>query len=232
MENLKFAEYTTLDEMAARRSLARTMGKFQPQAVDKPVAILTAWRSVLVDPSGQPYPEAIRRRLNDEANQKLLANIQRRGLSYYLVVGAGQETNDKGALTMNKENSIVIQPVGEMDELEFIRHVQQLLFNPTGETGTGPFPHTQWGATVKLPSNPKGFILHHPGLRPVGSQDYTKAMPLGSSAEPRVQQEPSYTQMKYGPRADPAMMDPLDQPDDVGNIRNGPGRRFTIKDKP
>lgn len=47
-----------------------------------------------------------------------------------------------------------------------------------------------------------------------------------------MQQEPSYTQVKYGPRADPGMMDQLDQPGDVGNVANAPGRRFTIKDKP
>jgi hypothetical protein len=45
--------------------------------------------------------------------------------------------------------------------------------------------------------------------------------------------------MKYGPRADPDMMDQHDQPTDVGNPppdtgKPGaglPGKRFTIKDK-
>ena len=81
----------TLHEMAARRSFARTLGKFGPQAVDRPVATLTAWRGELLDPKGKPYPEATRRRLNDEANRKLVANVRRRGLSCFPVVGAGQE---------------------------------------------------------------------------------------------------------------------------------------------
>ena len=38
--------------------------------------------------------------------------------------------------------------------------------------------------------------------------------------------------MKYGPRATPAMMDPLDGPDDLGNIKGLPGRRFTVRDMP
>jgi hypothetical protein len=117
------------NEMAARRSFTRSMGKFQPQVVDKPVAILTAWRGDLTDPAGQRYPEAVRRRLNDQANRKLMASIQQRGLSYYPVVGAGQEPNEQGVLSANKENSLVVQPISEMDEMDFIDHIQQLLFN-------------------------------------------------------------------------------------------------------
>jgi hypothetical protein len=230
---LKFSEWLALDEMAARRSFARSLGKFQPQPSTKPVAILTAWRSELLDDAGQPHPDAARRRLNDEANQKLLANIRRRGLSNYPVVGAGQEEDDDGIITMNKENSFVVQPVGQMDEQEFLNHVRELLFNPTGETGSGPFPHTQWGATVRLPSKPQTFLLHHPpGIQPAGPHNYSVESPLGDTAEPRVQQEPGYTQMKFGPRATPAMTDPHDQPDDVGNIGGQPGRRFTIKKGP
>jgi hypothetical protein len=112
-------------------------------------------------------------------------------------------------------------------------------FNPTGETGPGPFPHTQWGATIKVPSNAQAFLLFHTGNAPTGPQDYTQVKPLGDTAEPRLPQDRYYTQMKYGRRADPAMMDALDQPGDVGNPRPGtgkpgaglPGNRFTIKNR-
>jgi hypothetical protein len=227
------------NEMAARRSFKRSMGKFEPQAIDKAVAIITAWRGELLDPAGQPYLEAVRRRLNDKANRNLIANIQRRGLSYYPVVGAGQEANDQGVFSVNKENSLVVQPIGNLNEMDFIESIQQLLFNPTGEVGPGPFPHTQWGVTIKLPSNPQAFLLYHSGNAPTGPQDYTQVKPLGDTAESRLPHDWYYTQMKYGPRAEPAMMDPLDQPGDVGNPCPGtgkpgarlPGNRFTIKNR-
>lgn len=215
------------------------MGKYEPPAVDKPVATLTAWRGELLDANGQSYPEAERRRLNDEANKKLMANLTRRELSYYPVVGAGQEQDDQGTLAVNKENSLIIQPIGDMGEQEFIQHVQELLFNPTDEPGAGPFTHRQWGALMKLPSNPQAFTLFHKGQAPTGPQDYTMVKAEGDTAVSRLHNEPWYTQMKYGPRADQAMMDPLDQPDDVGNPRPGtgkpgaglPGKRFTIDNR-
>jgi hypothetical protein len=82
-ERREFARWLAVNEMAARRSLKRSMGKYEPQTVTKPVATLTAWRGRLLDPGGQPYPETERRRRNDAANAKLAANIQRRGLSHY-----------------------------------------------------------------------------------------------------------------------------------------------------
>jgi hypothetical protein len=226
--------------MAARRSFKRSMGKYEPQVVPRPVATLTAWRGRLLDPGGRPYPEAERRRRNDIAKEWLAANIQRRRLSHYPVVGAGQEILPGGITTVNKENSFIVEPWGFMPEDVFLDHIRELLFNPTGGTGRGPFPHTQYGATVKLPSDPQAYLLHHPdGRTPTGPQDYILMDPLGDSAERRLQQEPFYTQMWYGPRADRGMMDPLDQPGDVGNPRPStnkpgaglPGRRFTIKDR-
>ena len=212
--------------MAARRSFTRSMGKFVPQIVVKPIAILTACRGILLDPSDHPYPELERRRLNDEANELLKAHIRHRGLSYYPVVGAGQEE----WMTVNKENSLVVQPVGQLTDAAFIAHIQQLLFNPTDGQGAGPFVHTQWGALMKLPSNPQAFTLFHTGQTPTGPQDYSLVKPEGDSAQPRVHNEPFYTQMKFGPRADPAMMDPLDRAGDVGNIDGQPGKRFCIID--
>jgi hypothetical protein len=135
--------------MTARRSFEHAMKKFKPLAVVKPVAIITAWRGVLDNPlTGQPFPEPDRQRLNDEANELLIANIGRRGLSFYLVVGAGQELVN-GIVKPNKENSFVVQPIGEMAEDVFESHIRELLFNPTDQAGQGPFQHTQWGALVK-----------------------------------------------------------------------------------
>jgi hypothetical protein len=126
-----------------------------------------------------------------------------------------------------------------MSDDDFIVNIQELLFNPTGELGAGPHQHTQWGALVKFPSDPQSFILHYVGGGPpTGPFDYDQMDPKGDTAEPRLQQEPEYTQMRYGPRADPAMIDPLDKPGDVGNPKPNtgkpgaglPGKRFRIKD--
>ena len=59
------------------------------------------------------------------------------------------------------------------------------------------------------------------GDPPAAPHDYRIGEPLGRTARPR-KNEPAYTQMKYGPRADPAMTDPLDGPDDLGNIKGQP----------
>ena len=236
----RLAPRRAFNEMAARRSFKRSMGKFEPQVVDKPIAIMTAWRKVLLDPStGQPYPEAIRRRLNDEANEMLKANIRRRGLSFYPVVGAGQERDEHGNVRANKENSLVVQPMGKMDNDAVRDHIRELLFNPTGEHGKGPFSRTLDSAVVKFPGDPQAYLLGFPSAMraPTGPQDYTEEDPIGDSAERRLHQEPNYTQMRYGSRATPAMMDQLDRADDVGNPRPGtgkpgaglPGQRFVIQ---
>lgn len=238
---VRFREWFAANEMTARRSFNHSMGKYEPPAVEKPVATLTAWRAELKDQvTGQSYPEAERRRLNDEANRKLMANLQRRGLSYYPVVGAGQEQDAQGHWTANRENSLIVQPVGQMDEDEFENHVRELLFHPTGEAGQGPFPHTQDAAIVKLPSQQQAFLLKSPdGQAPVGPRSYSVRREIGDSADSRTAQDDYFTQMTYGPRATPTMMDQHDKPDDVGNPPPGtgkpgaglPGQRFVIKDK-
>ncbi len=63
----RYAHRCAFDEMAARRWFHHSMGTFAPRVVEKPVAVLTAWRGPLLDRSGQPYPEVVRRRLNDKA---------------------------------------------------------------------------------------------------------------------------------------------------------------------
>ena len=62
-------------------------------AADSHFGIITAWRADLADPAGRVYREAVRRRLNDEANRKLMSNIRLHGLSSYPVVGAGRRNN-------------------------------------------------------------------------------------------------------------------------------------------
>jgi hypothetical protein len=225
MAIMTFHEWTALHE-AARRSFTRTLAKFGSTPANKPVAILTAWRGELPDASGKSQPEAVRRRLNDEANRKLAAEVRRRGLSIVPVVGAGQEEGEDGILTANREESYIVQPVGEMGEKEFVAHIKELLFNPTGEPGRGPYPHTQWGGVVKLPSQPRAFVVHQQG-DPTGPEDYHVGDHLGTAARPR-KAEPYFTQMKYGPRASASMVDDLDRPQDLGNIKGSPGRRFTL----
>jgi len=225
MAILTFHEWTTFNE-AARRSFTRTLAKFDSTPVRKPVAILTAWRGELPDASGRPHAEAVRRKLNDQANRRLTAEVRRRGLSIVPVVGAGQEEGEDGTLTANREASYIVQPVGEMSEKEFLNHIKSILYNPTGEPGRGPYLHSQWGGVVKLPSQSRAFIVHQQG-HPTGPEDYRIGDHLGTTARPR-KAEPYYTQLKYGPRASDSMMDDLDKPDDLGTIKGRPGRRFTL----
>lgn len=227
MAILNFNDWTALHE-AARRSFSRTLAKFDSTPANKPVAILTAWRGELPDAPGRPHAEAVRRKLNDQANRRLAAEVRRRGLSVVPVVGAGQEEGEDGTLTANREASYIVQPVGEMDEREFLAHIKDLLFNPTGEPGSGPYPHTQWGGVVKLPSRPRAFVLHNHG-DPTRPEDYRIGDHLGTAARPR-KAEPYFTQLKYGPRASDSMLDSLDKPDDPGTIKGRPGRRFTLGD--
>jgi PIN like domain len=236
----RLAQRRAFNEMTARRSFDHSMGKFEPQVVDKPIAILTAWRGIVLDPSGQPYPTGKRRCRNDAANELLKANIRRRGLSFYPVVGAGQEQDAQGNWTVNRENSLIVQPVGQIGDDDFRNHIRELLFNPTNELGNGPFPHTQDAAMVKLPSQQQAFLIKYPdGQSPIGPQSYTVERPIGDSAARRTPLDDYFTQMKYGPRAGLGMMDQHDQPNDVGNPPPGtgkpgaglPGQRFSIKDK-
>ena len=209
-------------EMAARRSFGRTMDKFAQADVSKPVAILTAWRGEL----DKPYPDIERRQRNDANNEKLKHNLKQRGLSFYPVVGAGQEVLN-GALTTNKENSLLVQPIGEMDNEDFIAHIKELLYNPTGDPGGEKI--AQWGAAVKLPGDEQTYLLNSHNAAAKSPADYKQKDPTGNTVGVRTKTDKYYTQMKYGPRATPGMLDATDKPTDVGNIKGQPGRRFTIK---
>lgn len=250
---LRFTEWLNLQttaadlqEMAAaRRSFGRTMGKFQnpkdfganydePNTqLNRPIAIISAFRKDFdLD-------------TNREANKKLAKRIRSFGLSWYPVIGAGQE-EVKGVIQVANEESLVIQPVSpDMGEEEFLEIVKELLFDPTGEGG--PSEHTQWGALVKLPSQKKAFLLHHDKKEPEVPEspaDYDSRSSVEKSARPRrgkatviqwqdkeypVEPDDFYTQMVQGPAASDKMRNP--QEPEFGKEPEGvrpPGRRFTI----
>lgn len=227
---MNFREWLTISEMAARRSLARTMGKFQGKlkgvdhepALNRPVAILTAFRADFdIDK-------------NRAANKKLEQRLKDHGLSFYPVVGSGQEP-DTGVPYADEE-SYVVQPINkEMPEEEFVEIIRKLLLSPTGG---GDRSHAQWGAVVKLPSRPKAFLLHHDG-EATSTSDYDQEDKLGKFARPArgkpgtvidkgkeypAKRDQFYTQMTKGPKAQPSMMRPEEELD----RDKQPRRRFTV----
>lgn len=220
MDNMNFKDWLSLDE-SARRSLARTMGKFQGQA-QRPTAILTAFRG------------DFDLNKNRQANKKLEALFKAHGLSFTPVIGAGQE-NEGGVEKISKEESYVVAPIAEMGEEEFVEIIRNLLFSPTGDG----VEHAQWGAVVKLPSRPKAFLLHHNQEgKPTSPADYDAQDPVGKSARPRRGREmmvpwkgkeyPSgpdqyFTQMRSGPEASDTM-----KSDNEIAFGFKPRRRFTL----
>jgi hypothetical protein len=165
--------------MAARRSFAHSLSKFQPQ-LTKPVAILTAFRA--------------ERSLGDNraANAVLANGLQRLSLGFYPVIGMGQEEKKRlfgliRWIVPSSEESYVVQPRGEMPEQEFQATIQSLLQK-----------YQQYGAIVKLPSSTQAFVL-----QPNGTRDYQ-----GSKEGARTAKDSFYSQLKSGPRADPSMLSP------------------------
>ncbi len=176
---MQFANWLAINEMAARRSFARSIGKFQPQKT-KPVAMLTAFRGErsLAD--------------NRAANALLAAELQQLNLGFYPVIGMGQE--DVPALfgllrvvVPSSEESLVVQPRGEMQEEEFEAIIRNLLRK-----------YGQYGAMVKLPSRPQVFLLRSDG----GREN------KGSEVGARTPKDDYYSQLKSGPRADASMLSP------------------------
>lgn len=169
-----------MNEMAARRSLARSMSKFQPPST-KPVAILTAFRTVrsLAD--------------NRAANAELAKDLQQLNLSFFPVQGMGQE--DFPALfglvqvvQPSNEESFVIQPRGEMTEEVFETTIRDLLRK-----------YGQYGAMMKLPGTAQAFLLRTAdGIRE------SKGSEVGS----RTSQDNYYSQLRAGPRADTKCLSP------------------------
>lgn len=214
---IDFKTWLSFDE-SARKSLARTMGKFQTSP-NKPLAILTAFRG------------DFDLKKNRSANKQLEMLFKLSGLSFYPVIGAGQE-NEGGIQRISKEESYVVSPINDMDEPTFINTIKKLLYSPDG-VGT---EHAQWGALVKLPSRSKAFLLHHDEEgKPNSPDDYDQEVPLGKSARPRRgkemkvkwrgQEYPTspdlhFTQMTKGPQASSTMKGDVDDEDTR--------RRFTI----
>src|SRR5262249_27573370 len=123
-----FAQRRAFNEMAARRSFHRSLGKFEPQFVDKPVAILTAWRGevALAD--------------NRKANARLGADLQTSNLGFYPVKGAGQEERSWlfGRflyVVPSSEESFVVQPRADMSEGAFVSVIQGLLHSTLAKNG-------------------------------------------------------------------------------------------------
>lgn len=206
----KYAEWEEnkiLNEMSARRSFWRTISKFVQDgsiSTKKPIAILTAFR--------QEYDL----HTNRKANKRLEGLLRQYGLSFYPIIGAGQEPD--GEKPIADEESYVIQPISEVPEEKFLDTVRSLLLNPTGEGS-----HTQWGAVVKLPSQPEAFLLHHNSPDgPSHHSDYSHHSPLGM---PRIakKSDQNFTQMLKGPRLDATMQSVADK-----YRKTPPGRRFTL----
>ncbi len=179
------------NEMAARRSFARSIGKFQPQLADKPVAILTAFRgdASLVD--------------NQTANAKLVDDLKKMNLSFYPVKGAGQEER-KWLFGLFRwieptyEDSFVVQPRGDMLDKDFEAVIRGLVQK-----------YGQYGAAVKLPSEAHAFIV-----RPQG-----RGSNLGSNVGPTTTTDDYYTQLRGGARADQTMLRPWEVQGEQNHVR-------------
>jgi hypothetical protein len=163
--------------MAARRSFARSISKFQPEAT-KPAAIMTGFRA--------KHPHAD----NQAANAELCDDLQQLNLSFYAVRGMGQE--DRRAffglllwVAPSTEESFVVQPRGDLPEEEFVAAIKNLVQK-----------YGQLGAGVKLPSITQAFVLRQDGTRDN----------IGSTVGARTVRDTYFTQLRGGPRADRDML--------------------------
>ena len=105
-----------------------------------------------------------------------------------------------------------------MAEKEFLDHIKDLLYNPTGEPGRGPFAHTQWGGVVKLPSQPRRSSSINRATRtgPRGLPDRRSS----GGDRPAPKERTLLHPVEVRPEGlGFAMMDPLDKPDDLGTIK-------------
>lgn len=166
--------------MAARRSFHRSIRKFAPEIVDKPVAIMTAFRG------------EVRLSDNRRANAQLTVDLQTAALGVCPVKGAGQEERSGlfglvRYVVPSSEDSFVVQPRGEMTEGAFVSLILELVQK-----------YGQFAALIKLPSSPQAFLLYSDGAR-----EYK-----GTGAGPTTVQDSFYTQLKGGPRADVSMLRP------------------------
>ncbi len=172
------------NEMAARRSFAHSMGRWQQQAVNKPIAILTAFRQDLRDAGGRRITDRLTRLVQNRArNRELVNNLIDNDLGFYPVIGLGQEDQRLLGLFPYRiaanEESFVVQPKGDMSEDDFLDIIQQLV-NDFGQTG----------ATVKVPSSNQAFVLRGDGSRddpPLGSTSASIIIaPLSGCSRPMI----------------------------------------------
>jgi hypothetical protein len=190
---MSLSEEMAINEMAARRSFSRTMGKFASPVVPKPVAIITAFQGTpAVDAAGMKVVDPLARLVrNRQANRELIDDLIDLNLSYYPVKGAGQEQHRLFGLfryvVPTDEESFVVQPIGDMAEADFLSTVQGLLHD-----------YDQFAAFVKVPSKPQAFLLYQDGAHDDKS----------STARPRNEHDRYYTQMMKGPRANLDMLSP------------------------
>ena len=166
-KKLKFAEWLALDAMAARRSFARSVGKFQRQTT-KPVAILTAFRG--------------ERSLSDNraANAQLANDLQQLNLGFYPVNGMGQEDHQTlfglvQWVVPSSEESFVVQPRVRCRSKR-LRRRYGISCIITGSSC----------AMMKLPSSLQAFLLKADG-DPEGK---------GSEVGARTSNDPYYSQLK------------------------------------
>jgi hypothetical protein len=175
----------------ARKSLWRNLSKWGAGGqITKPVALMTAFLEQPEDAVGQiPAVRGKKQLLNRKRNDSLREDLALLGLSYYPVIGAGQSERKFLVfryIAPSEEDSFVVQPRGEMQELVFLEEIRRLLVK-----------YEQYAAAVKLPSNPMAFLLLQDG----------EPIPLGTSAGIRLPGEPYFTALSKGPRADDGMLD-------------------------
>jgi hypothetical protein len=165
-------------EMAARRSFARTLAKFKPQATTA-VAILTAFRGE------RTLAE------NRMANAQLANELQELNLSYYPVIGMGQEDIPAffGLLQLvvpTSEESFIVQPRGVIP----VEIFEATILDVVKKYG-------QFGAMMKLPNLAQAFLLR--------SSDGVREN-KGSEVGERSATDDYYTQLKQGARAHAGML--------------------------
>ena len=214
MQSLRFSDYIARIDLveSARRSFSRILSKFGTN--DKPAAIITAFTRK--DPAGVPMTLSD----NRSANEKLQQAIAAAKLSSVPVIGAGQENNQEtGVIEIANEESFLVQPIGSMDETEFVTIIKRLLFNPVGEAGIPR--HKQYGAAIKLPSSSESFLLVGSDVK--SPNDYKKEFDMGTTARPR-RGDDFFTQLRGGARLKSG--DPALNTNEKGGVS---GRRFSIK---
>lgn len=229
----EWKENIVISEMSARKSFWRTVSKFS-NLIDqkKPLAIITSFRGDLTDDKGEFLDDNQKLTKNRKANKILEKNISSKGLSYYPIIGVGQEESDTGGLVGRTEESYIVQPINHMNEEEFIKHIQELLFQKD-------YPeHQQWGGVVKLPSDPNAYFIQrsqtpatHPSQYDIKNNigpdiRFRKKLDLDLPDDHPDQGDRYFSQMSQGTAASDSMLDDFEK-----QQRFLPRKRFALFDK-